>query len=252
MEKIADIAQHYDVPVIVAEQALKNIVDKKVYLLAFSGKIGAGKDTIAPLVVDRLGIENSCHEFFAKPLKEEINTVIKIVRFSENFDEAVTSVSSQMGVGLKESQYIVNLIYNDVNTVPDITAYNKTVGVREALQYWGTEVRRNQDGEYWVKKAIKNVLELTAVGISVYMTDVRFPNEVGAVLDIGGLAVRLNVSPTEQDKRVWTRDNTVITDMARYHLSETALDDFPLFTITVDTDNTQPENIADKIIGSIQ
>lgn len=190
--------------------------------------------------------------FFAKPLKEEVNTVIEIVRFSENFDEAVVSVSSQMGIGLKEAQYVVNLIYNDVNTVPNITAYNKTVGVREALQYWGTEVRRNQDDEYWVKKAIKNVLELTAVGVSVYMTDVRFPNEADAVLDIGGINIRLEVSPAEQDKRVWQRDNTVITDAARYHKSETALDNYPFFTIKVDTDNTQPEKIVDKIIGSIQ
>lgn len=50
--------------------------------------------------------------------------------------------------------------------------------MRACLRYWGTEYRRRQDQDYWVKQV--EVDPITVV------TDVRFPNEIERVRSQGG------------------------------------------------------------------
>jgi len=45
---------------------------------------------------------------------------------------------------------------------------------RSLMQWWGTEYRRNQDPNYWVKRAAD---KMNDTGLYV-VSDVRFPNEV--------------------------------------------------------------------------
>lgn len=59
---------------------------------------------------------------------------------------------------------------------------------RAILQEYGTEVRRADDPDYWVKKWRALVL---ALGSPACAVDVRFPNEADAVRSVGGWVVRV-------------------------------------------------------------
>lgn len=59
---------------------------------------------------------------------------------------------------------------------------------RAILQEYGTEVRRADDVDYWVKKWKAHVLGLSAPACAV---DVRYSNEADAVRSVGGWIVRV-------------------------------------------------------------
>ena len=85
------------------------------------------------------------------------------------------------------------------------------------LQWWGTEYRRSQDAQYWVKKLIAQIVsENPDVAL---ITDTRFKNEVAAVKALGGYT--LNISRKNAD-------GTTFVDPSRPadHISETELDDW--------------------------
>jgi len=69
---------------------------------------------------------------------------------------------------------------------------------RSLYQWWGTDFRRAQDANYWIKKfdaAVKNSgIEMPLV------TDVRFPNEAEYVRSNGGILVKVtNTSKPDFD-----------------------------------------------------
>lgn len=252
MNLAVQVSKEYDIPESTVKNALQNLSDKVCYLVSVSGKIGAGKDTIAPIIIDILGqTDNSVHEFFAKPLKEEVNEVIDIIKSTSNVGDAIAKTIIDMSVTEQMAVDTVNFIYEDVRSNPEVNTYNRTLGIRSALQYWGTEVRRTQDPQYWVKKAIGSTLELLAAGKSVYVTDARFENEIDAIVKIGGVTVRLNMSDKEQERRILARDGVEVTNAARNHPSETALDSYKNFDISVFTDMMTVEETIDVIMKEI-
>lgn len=60
---------------------------------------------------------------------------------------------------------------------------------RTLLQWWGTDYRRAQDPDYWVK-ALMRRLETEDMDLAL-VTDVRFPNEVDAIRAAGGCVVKV-------------------------------------------------------------
>jgi hypothetical protein len=84
------------------------------------------------------------------------------------------------------------------------------------LQWWGTEYRRAQDLNYWVKKWKEGINPKADI---VLATDMRFFNEGDAVYSVGGF--RVQVSRLNQD-------GTQFTDPDRdaNHISETQLDGY--------------------------
>ncbi len=67
---------------------------------------------------------------------------------------------------------------------------------RALLQWYGTDYRRAQDEDYWVKDGLRRVNDtadnLRYVGdILIVITDVRFANEAVAIRDAGGLCLEV-------------------------------------------------------------
>lgn len=79
---------------------------------------------------------------------------------------------------------------------------------RALLQHWGTEFRRAQDPDYWVKKTMQQIAE-DAPDVAL-ICDVRFPNEVMGIWKAGGYVVRV-------------RRLGYVSDVPQ-HVSETTLD----------------------------
>jgi hypothetical protein len=86
--------------------------------------------------------------------------------------------------------------------------------VRKLLQWWGTDLRREQYGKtYWTDKFLQMYTDLTGPAF-VYVADVRFQNEALTIRRAGGLLVRIfrqeadkvedtHASEVELGKIVW-------------------------------------------------
>lgn len=240
------VAELYSLPLSLTEKVMKAIGDGQVLFLGVSGKIGAGKDTVAPLVAEGLGFTNASHLSFAKPLREEMNVVIEIVKKSSSVEEASKRVADQLEAN--NVQVAIEALYDEVKSGAVTNSYQRTPGTRTALQWWGTEVRRAQDENYWVKKAVRMAFDSMAEGGSIYVTDARFPNEADAITNVGGFLLRLVVSEEEQARRIINRDGDAPKKEALNHLSETALDDYS-FDHLIDTDSMGLEGVVESAIS---
>ena len=63
--------------------------------------------------------------------------------------------------------------------------------VRRLLQWWGTELRRAEDEDYWVKKGIERIEGYERFADLVVVTDVRFENEAVAIREAGGIVAEV-------------------------------------------------------------
>lgn len=233
------------------KRAAKNLKEGTATLVVLSGKAGSGKDTAAPLVLDALGYTDRTHVFFAEPLKTEISNVITCIKESDSPEKAAHITAEHQGVFLPDAEFIVNTLWDDVMKGNVKTSYDRTVSSRIALQYWGTEIRRSQNEYYWVRQVIRNALELIADGVSAYGTDARFPNEIDAAIQSGGRGIRLDVSPEVQEARILARDGIMMTEEARQHSSETALDTYGGFHVRINVDNLSIPEVTTEICERI-
>lgn len=246
-----DFAEKYDTQLSATKAAFENIKTGEAIALAVSGKLGAGKDTAAPLVMDGLGAVNRFQEVFAKPLKDEITFLIKKMMESNDKSEIIRINAAHMKAPQDQVALVVNRLWNDVKTGKVKSSYDRTADSRFAVQYWGTEVRRNQDLNYWVKRAIKPSIEQLANGVSVFVTDARFENEIDSLVSLGAFTLRLKVSREKQIERIIARDGSPPTEEALMHISEISLDNYEnaqRFTAIVDTDNLSASQVVDEAV----
>lgn len=86
---------------------------------------------------------------------------------------------------------------HDIFTKRNITYYHgMTEKDPEILQFWGTNFRRAQEDEYWVKRVLEKVNEVgyNYTGqepLIILIPDTRFKNELKAVKEYGGIYVRV-------------------------------------------------------------
>jgi hypothetical protein len=128
--------------------------------------------------------------------------------------------------------------------VPRLWEKPTTPEIRRLLQWWGTDWRRQEDEDYWVKKTLAEADEmLTNPHIdraSVVFDDVRFPNEARAVQRRGGLIVRVLAPPEVREARI---------GKVEPHASETAMDNFPVdMHITSTEENLAFEGQLNRIL----
>lgn len=76
-----------------------------------------------------------------------------------------------------------------------------TDGQRWLLQQWGTEFRRAQDPDYWVKYGLDYIRRNELRADVWCVTDVRFENEAEAIRSEGGVVVQVVASPETRAMR---------------------------------------------------
>ena len=180
----------------------------KTKIVAISGHIGSGKDEFAKIMAELSVIGVERHAFADK------------VR---DITELLTGY--KMKLINKAGEPFINNVYNytqeDKNVFLPI--WNKTIG--QCLQQIGTEVfRYNFDPDTWVKALIGTANRCADDGYIFVCPDCRFPNEADAILEMGGIVIRLEGDPLNIRKNS-TRDLN--------HPSETALDNYTRFTKTI-------------------
>ena len=138
--------------------------------IGLAGKSGSGKDVVADYICERYGYKKIA---VADAIREEVEIFLfnKLSGPPAVFDP-------------------INLEYNDApkyNLV--VEAFRKAVWakpttpeMRVLLQWWGTEYKRAQDNEYWIKCLVEKMPPDDFVVIS----DVRVPEEIDAIHQCGG------------------------------------------------------------------
>lgn len=219
--------------------------------LVVSGRLASGKDTVAEAVMHRLGRQDAVRVSFATPLRKEVDELIAAIR-ETGADAAVETVARVGGITTEKARYTAELLCQALAANPDVHSHVRTREIRLALQEWGTDVRRSADSEYWVKQAMRQVVELLAEQRPVYVTDARFPNEVAAARNLGFLAVRLEVDLPIRAARLKARDGLDIDPAAENHPSEMELENYTGFDLWVDNSgdlDTTVTNVVAALVG---
>ena len=138
-------------------------------IIGVCGLIGAGKDTIADYLVN---IHQFRRESFANTLKDAVSAVFGWDR------ELLEGRTAQA----REWREQVDPWWADRLSIPHLTP-------RHILQQWGTEVcRKNFHDDIWIA-SLENKLRNSRD--DVVISDCRFPNEIRAIKQAGGIVVRV-------------------------------------------------------------
>jgi len=236
---------------ILAHRAYANIEKGSIFLFAVNGKLAAGKDTVAPAVLEKLGIDNAVHIYYATALKDEVDLAIRIVFSSTSVREAIERVTLELNVSAEDAAFVVGSLWVLKGGAEEVTARTRTPEIRSVLQFWGTEVRRSKEPLYWVNKTLLSAISAIAEGNSVYATDVRFLNEVEWAQRVGFFVVRLEVTAETQRKRLFERDGIVADKASLNHPSEINLDGHLGFDLIIDN-NGSVDKAVEQIVAHLE
>lgn len=191
--------------------ALSKIKKKEVFLLSVSGKMASGKDSVGEIITEDLRKKgyDIINVSFGELIRKEIESVVSGFKYEEKLSNATAD----------EILTLINILNGE-------SVYGRSPNARKALQYWGTDVRRKQNYNYWIQKMSEFIIDAANAGLSLNVTDSRFPNEVELIELLHGEVIRLNVSKEVQIKRIQSRDNMEVNEDALNHSSETALDNY--------------------------
>lgn len=157
-------------------------------IVAFAGRKQSGKTTCSEFVLKYYNgaIEpfNSAKLYnFADPLKKDICMNILGLSYAQCYGEDT-----------------------DKNTETDIVWNGRKLTAREVMQVVGTDIFRKMKHDVWAGAIITKIMnEKPKLAV---IADCRFPNEVEAIRNAGGIVIKLNRNPFNSD-----------------HASETALDE---------------------------
>lgn len=212
-------------------------------LIAFSGGMGAGKDTMREYLIKELNFEKEYHFSFALPLKDEANKIIDSMRLLSDLE-----ISMLFQVNIEDVQEARKILGDTVKSYPEVNSRSRTPEIRKFLQFWGTDVRRKQDTEYWVLIAESMINKKIQEGFTVIVTDARFENELELINKIGGVTICLSSSETTRVKRIIERDNLKPSRESLDHASEQGWKNFHDYSLVINNDNQSEKETIEEII----
>jgi hypothetical protein len=157
-------------------------------IIAFAGRKQSGKTTCSEFVAKYYNgtiepFNNTKIYNFADPLKKDICMNILGLTYNQCYGEDI-----------------------DKNTITTIQWEGKNLTAREVMQFVGTDIFRKMKNDVWAGATI-NKINNDKPKLAI-IADCRFPNEVEAVRNAGGIVIKLTRNPYNST-----------------HASETALDE---------------------------
>jgi hypothetical protein len=175
-------------------------------IIGFVGFIGSGKDTAADYLVNFHGFRR---DSFANTLKDAVSAVF-------GWDRTLLEGRTKEAREWREQ---VDPWWAERLDMPKLTP-------RWILQYWGTEVcRQGFHDDIWIA-SLENKMRKTKDNIVI--SDVRFPNEIKAIHNAGGIVVRVKRGddPEWYDLAIQANQGSNLAvqtlKMMKIHASETA------------------------------
>jgi hypothetical protein len=191
-------------------------------LIGLGNRARQGKDTAAEAILDHYDrLNERCRPHSYQRVWRGVN--VGVFKFAtalyQEVNEFLVSDTGKRWLARENRRetfaHILNLpewVQPDPNPeVSELAPYGKHP---KLLQWWGTEFRRAQDPDYWVKKLFASISSNLDIAL---VTDVRFPNEAAGIKQRGGYNVK--VTRIQEDGTQYHA-----TDRPSNHPSETALD----------------------------
>jgi len=186
----------------------------KAVLFGVSGKKRHGKDTTFNILSELHSDKNFYKLALADPLKEETSRMLANTYVNYDIDSLAWVE-----------------IYKKIRLEMDLDETKEEY--RGINAWWGTEFRRNKFSQtYWTDRLYHRIQQLLGSKCYIGCTDLRFPNEMQLIKDLGGKTIRIN--------------NPRIPILPNEHISETALDDYDGFDYVITNDGTL-EDLKNKI-----
>ena len=240
--------------------------DTDVCVIGISGKIGSGKSTLAEAIVETVAESPwagpAQRLSFAGALRAETT---KLIDAHYKHGELTNQILAGLGVPAADEEALAAFVAICDNAEDKINVYEKTEHSRQLLQHWGG-ARRAQNPDYWVvqlRDAIRNINKEPVMGATgggaegdaaavtgatptrlVIVDDMRYPNEADMLRDLGGVLIRLEVSPENRLDRIQRRDNSGAAALYDDHPSENSLDDYEGFHLVMGDDR-----LVDRDLG---
>jgi hypothetical protein len=174
-------------------------------IIGIAGFQGSGKDTIADYLCNLHGFKR---DSFAATLKDAVSAIF-------GWDRELLEGRTKESRAWRET---VDQWWADRLGMPNLTP-------RLVLQKWGTEVaRKSWHDDTWIA-SLEN--KLNKAHNDIVITDVRFPNEIKAIKNAGGIVIRVKRGPEPEwyDLAVETNQGTfnhMATAYPEVHPSEWA------------------------------
>lgn len=163
---------------------------KTIQIIGLTGHQFAGKDTVADLLCAHAGFVKMA---FADALRGELSGQFSVPLdlFTDRATKEKAHRALAFNYGTKEFIAYAYLGHSTAGKVDRVTFdawLMQPRSPRELMQAWGTEYRRQQDPNYWVKQLASRVAYSAAeLGMTRFvLSDIRFPNEAGMLRDRKG------------------------------------------------------------------
>lgn len=212
-------------------------------IIGVAGKAGAGKDLFCEIAVEEF---DAVHHAFADAVKEEVGEfltkngiffeprnlwgtqadkeeVLVIPRLTE--EHLADKDLIMMFVLAIRTNHYKNRPVSYFGYRPPIARPKNYLTFRALLQWWGTEFRRAEDPDYWVKRCMAKCDDPHQLYV---ISDVRFENEAKGIIYSGGELIKV-IRP----------HGINISGMG--HASETSLDNWEEWDFILTNDGTKEE-----------
>lgn len=138
-------------------------------IIALAGRKQSGKTTCSEFIAQQF-IDNVKIYNFADPLKQDICINILGLTYDQCY-----------GTDDQKNE-LVNCSWND-----------KQMTAREVMQFVGTNIFRSMQESVWTNATINKILK-EKPNLAI-VADCRFPNEVEAIKNVGGIVIKLTRNP---------------------------------------------------------
>ncbi len=160
-------------------------------IIGLTGYAGAGKDTVADALVTHAGFRKIA---FADALRREVAAAYRLGSHAHILSDRAGKEQPHRALSFAncvEQQFVECMAQIEADKDnPDSdydTWLNTPRSPRGVLQWWGTEFRRNQSGNYWSTQVAVQIAAGIAEGAEHWViTDCRFDNEAQAIRRLGG------------------------------------------------------------------
>lgn len=187
-------------------------------LIGISGKPGSNKMFYAFRIIRELRLRgyNADLVSLAKPLYKELNYIADQVKD----DVSIEKIIEENNLGERGFKLIELLSPETIGEKNPTYGYSRrNEFFRAALNVLGTEIRREQDPDYFLNK-LDEQSENLDFGVLI---DLRFPNEADYISLHEGMTIRVNVFNEEDNRGGYKYNEGLKTP------SETSLDDYYMF-----------------------
>lgn len=158
-------------------------------MFGIHGRAGAGKDTVGRFIHDMVGYQPL--SFGAEIYREVADAFGVTIEFLGDRHNKETPMPELSLVNCVDNVFLNLMLKRFANETDILT---KALSPRWVLQNWGTEYRRAEDPDYWIKKAAPKLRDRTT------WTDVRVEKEA-SLLRMFGAPIIIVTKPGLGDVR---------------------------------------------------